>query len=131
MYLMKEDDVISLTAELDSLNKSRDTLLANAAILHKQKSLRESRVIPDERKALAVAYVLNWIRSYTDQLFRAFHTALVPGCHSSHDIALFLDAPNLDLLKQPRTMSSSFKFSVMLAGSIADMGVTRHGMKRT
>jgi hypothetical protein len=50
MYLIKEDDVISLTTEVDSLNKSMDPLLANAAILHKQKSLQESRVIPDERK---------------------------------------------------------------------------------
>ncbi|KAL2819272.1 hypothetical protein BDW59DRAFT_165135 [Aspergillus cavernicola] len=114
MYLIKEEDVKALTAELASLNTSMDTLVRNATILHKQQNTMESRVIPDERKALALAFVLNQIRGYTDRLFQAFHSALVPGCHPSHDVALFLDTPSFPVSRQLGLKPGLFRFRLML-----------------
>ncbi|KAJ0420841.1 hypothetical protein BJY00DRAFT_122439 [Aspergillus carlsbadensis] len=118
MYLIKEDDIKQLTADLDAINRRMDRLLANTMTLRTQ---RESRVVPDERKARALAAGLAQIKDHTDQLFRAFHAALAPGCHSSHDVALFLDTPALPQWEKLSRAPDFLSFRILLAGGLARM----------
>ena len=120
-YLIKEKDVEDMTRELEKLNLSMDRLLTNTSILHPQKSIQEFRIIPDERKATALVSILEQIQIYTDRLFEAFCSVWVPGCHSSHDVALFLDTPVFSIPDYPRLKARSFKFRMMLGGKPVDV----------
>lgn len=119
LYLIKEEDIIELIEELDARNSDMDRLLANANILAQQKSIQKSRVISNEPQARAMASLLNQIRAYTERLFDAFCSAWTPGCHSSHDVALFLDSPIVPKLSYPKS-KSSFQFRIMIRGRPRD-----------
>jgi hypothetical protein len=123
-YLIKEDDIKELTSELDGLNSSMNRLLANTNILHQQINTQESRIIPDEREAMAIASLLKQIRTFTDRLFQAFHATWVSSCHPFHDVALFLDTPTFPANGISRSKPSSFKFRVMLNGKSLDVSMS-------
>ena len=123
-YLIKEEDIKTLTTELDSLNSSMNRLLANTNILHQQINIQESRIIPDDREAIAVASLLKQIRAFTDRLFQAFHATWASSCHPFHDVALFLDTPTFPTHGIPHSKPYSFKFRVMLNGKSVDIAVS-------
>jgi hypothetical protein len=121
VYLIKEEDVIVMTAQLDSLNSSMSKLLTNTSIIHQQKNVQQSRIIPNEREATAIASLLKQVQGYTDRLFQAFRSTWVPGCHRSHDVALFLDTPVLPISDYRSSSIQSFKFRVMLSRKPLDI----------
>ena len=120
LYLIKEEDITELIEELDVLNSQMDRLLANTNILAQQKNIQDARIISDERHAKALASLLNQIRTYADRLFNAFRSAWIPGCHESHDVALFLDTPTVPKSGYPSS-KSSFKFRMMICGKPVDV----------
>lgn len=119
-YLINEQDIIELIKELEALNSDMDRLLENASILAQHKDIQESRIISDERHATALASLLNQIRNYADRLFNALLLAWVPGCHPSHDVALFLDTPTIPKSGYSGS-KSSFEFRMMICGKPVDV----------
>jgi hypothetical protein len=122
-YLIEESTVTNLTKDLDKLNSSMDRILKNERELHQLKSIQASRIIPDERKASAMASLLKQIRTYTDELFEAFCTAWVSSCHPSHSVALFLDLPAFSSTGYPSSATSSFNFRTLLSEKPVDVQV--------
>jgi hypothetical protein len=119
-YLINEQDITELIEELDALNSDMDKLLANASILAQLRNIQDSRIISDERYAKTLASLLNQIRTYADRLFNAFRSAWIPGCHPSHDVALFLDTPTVPKSGYPSS-KPSFKFRIMICGKPVDV----------
>ncbi|KAF2804505.1 uncharacterized protein BDZ99DRAFT_525713 [Mytilinidion resinicola] len=126
-YLIKEQDITELIEELDAINVDMDRLLAHASILAQHKNIQESRIISDERHAKALASLLNQIRNYADRLFNALLSAWIPGCHASHNVALFLDKPTVPKSGHPSS-ESSFKFRVIICGKPEDGVAVTHGI---
>ncbi|KAJ4300025.1 hypothetical protein N0V90_005274 [Kalmusia sp. IMI 367209] len=119
-YLIKEQDIKDLVKDLEGLNSDMDQLMKNAAILAQYKNIQESRIISDERHAKSLALLLYQIRNYADRLFHALLSAWIPGCHASHDVALFLDTPTV--LKPGHLCTTSlFMFRMMICGKPADV----------
>jgi hypothetical protein len=122
--LIKEDDVIRLTKDLDELNLNMDRLLANSNTLHQH--FVESKIILDIGKASALAVLLQQVRDHADRLFQALLEAWTLGCHPSHEAMLFLDipvSPKNNRHRHPFNCDkSAFKFRLVLRGNPADMG---------
>jgi hypothetical protein len=120
-YLIREDDVIRLTKDLNELNLGMDRLLANSNTLHQH--LVESKLISNSGNASTLAALLQKVRDRADRLFQAFCEAWSLGCHSSHEVMLFLDTPvssngKLDSLN---SNISAFKFRLVLRGKTTDV----------
>ncbi|PVH98683.1 hypothetical protein DM02DRAFT_673217 [Periconia macrospinosa] len=113
-YLIEEATILSLTKDLHDLNSQMNRILKNNRELHELKSIQASKIIPDERKASAIASLLRQIRTYTDRLFEAFCKAWVSSCHPSHNVALFLDVPAFSSNSWSHSGISSFNFRTLL-----------------
>lgn len=120
-YLIREDDVINLTRDLDELNLDMDRLLANSNTLHQH--LVESKLISNSGNASAIAAVLQQVRDRADRLFQAFCEVWTLGCHSSHEAMLFLDTPasSKGKLDSLNSNISAFKFRLVLRGKPPDL----------
>ncbi|CAI6340020.1 unnamed protein product [Periconia digitata] len=113
-YLIEEPTIKSLTKELHELNSQMSRILTDNKELQELKNIQVSKIIPDERKASAMASLLRQVRSYTDRLFEAFCKAWVLSCHPSHNVALFLDTPKFSTTGWPSCGISSFNFRTLL-----------------
>jgi hypothetical protein len=120
--LIKEETVTALTKSLDEMNSTMDRILKNERELHQLKSIQASWIIPDERKASAMASLLKQIRTYTDKLFETFCTAWVSKCHRSHNVALFLDVPVFSSTNYAGS-HTSFNFRTLLSETPVDLQV--------